>query len=140
MGTYEWENCPHCGRQLSDVRIGVASDTTIGQRVGKCPHCGGIFKTGKSEWAKKSALSKTGYFVRVAWWCLGAAIFGGIAGFIPVVIVMGMILKAPDDQMFHVGAIVAFVVGMFAVVRVFYLSRKEIKESLRRTRQNENPE
>ena len=36
MATYEWENCPYCGKQVSDVRIGAASDTTIGDGLGEC--------------------------------------------------------------------------------------------------------
>ena len=130
MGTYEWENCPYCGKRISDVRMGLASDTTIGPELAKCPHCGVVFKTGKSEWAKKSSLRKAGHFIRVVWWCIGAAIFGGGAGFIAVLVVMGMILKAPDDQMFSVGLIVAVVVGILAVAKVLYSSRREIKESL----------
>ena len=130
MGTYEWENCPYCGKRISDVRIGLASDTTIGAEFAKCPHCGGVLKTGKSEWAKKSHLGKTGYFIRVLWWCIGAAIFGGAAGFIAVLVIMGMILKAPDDQMFSVGLIVAVVVSILAVAKVLYSSRRQIKESL----------
>ena len=134
MGTYEWENCPHCGKRISDVRIGLASDTTIGPELAKCPHCSGVFKSGKSEWAKKSPLQKVAYFIRVVWWCIGAAIFGGGAGFIAVLVVMGMIFKAPDDQMFSVGLVVAVAVAVLAVAKVLYSSRRKIRESLKEMR------
>jgi glutaredoxin len=130
MGTYEWENCPYCKKRISDVRIGLASATTIGPEHAKCPHCGGVFKTDKSEWAKKSTFRKAGYFMRVVWWCIGAAILGGGGGFIAVLVIMGMVLKAPYDQIFSVGLIIAVVVGILAVAKVIYSSRREIKESL----------
>lgn len=133
MGTYEWENCPYCGKQISDIRIGLASDTTIGPELSGCPHCGSVFNTGKSEWAKKSTLSKIGYFMRVVWWCVGSAIFWGGIGFVSVLIVMGMILKAPDHQMFSVGLNVAVVVGILAVAKVLYSSIRAIKLSLGKT-------
>lgn len=132
MGYYEWNVCPYCGKRISDVRIGAASDTTIGPGVMKCPHCGGVFRTKKSEWAEKTPASKMGYSIRVVWWSIGAAIFGATLGFLGVMIVMGMIFKAQDNLIIPLGLIVGIAVGIYAVTRVINKSLMEVEESLKR--------
>jgi len=92
MATYEWETCPYCHKSVGDVRIGLASNTTIGREFMECPNCGETLKTGLSEWAQKTSLQKGGYALKIVWWCCGAVVFLGggtlsvrriIAGFRP---------------------------------------------------------
>ena len=56
MGHYEWDVCPYCNKRISDTRIGVASDTTIGPEVISCPFCTGFIRTEKSEWNNKTQM------------------------------------------------------------------------------------
>lgn len=136
MGTYEWENCPYCGKRIGDARIGVASDTTIGQEIAKCPHCDGVFKTGKTEWAEKSQIQKTGYFIRVAWWCLGAFVFGG-GGTIMAVsyffILTGKNKTTSFETILSYALPLGIIVAILLVLKVIWSSKHEIYNSIKRT-------
>ena len=137
MGTYEWENCPYCGKRISNVRIGVASDTTIGQGLAKCPHCDGVFKTGKTEWTEKSSIQKTGYFVRVAWWCLGAFLFGGFGTIMAVLfffILTGKNKTTSMETMLSYALPLGIIVAVLLVIKVIFSSKHEVDNSIKRTK------
>jgi len=134
MGHYEWDVCPNCRVHISSVRRGVASDTTIGPTHMVCPHCGSVLKTGKTEWIDKSAEERTGYYVRVVWWCLGAVIFGWVIGFLPVFFFLGAIMKKPDEMSLTAGMAVGVLTAVLAVIKVITAAKNEVKESMKRTR------
>lgn len=129
----EWDICPHCRKRVSEVREGLFSDTTIGPELTKCPHCGGIYKTRKSEWADKSESDKKAYHKRVIWWCVGAAFWMAFGAFIVTALIMWLIIKATLGQILLASSILAMIVGIFAVKLVLRNSQNEIKKSLERT-------
>jgi hypothetical protein len=129
----EWNICPHCRKRLSDVRMGMLSDTTIGPALATCPRCKGVYKTGKSEWAEKSKIGRVGYYIQVARWCIGTALVMTILCVVATLLIMGLALKASSTQMVWGGVIVAVVAGILAVAFVLYSARMEIKGSLERS-------
>jgi hypothetical protein len=130
----EWDTCPHCHKRLSDVRMGVASGTTIGPALATCPHCKGVYKTGKSEWADKSKAGRVGYYIQIARWCVGTALAMAALCVVVALLIMGFVLEFSANQMVWGGVIVAVVVAIIAVAIILDSSRREIKESLERTR------
>lgn len=136
MGVYEWDKCPYCGMTIGHVRRGVASDTTIGEPLEKCMNCGGIFKTGKSEWADKCSLSKIGYGIRVLWWCLGSFILATGAGFVITLFTMAAIFKLPDERTFPTALIIGLILGVISILFVINIARNEINDSKRKVSNN----
>jgi hypothetical protein len=138
----EWDICPHCRKRLSDVRMGILSDTTIGPALATCPRCKGIYKTGKSEWAEKSKIGKMGYYVRVARWCIGTALGVAALCVVATLLIMGLALKASSNQMVLGGVVVAVVVGILTLGFVLRSAQMEIKKSLERSQRvgRGNPE
>ena len=137
MGTYEWETCPHCGKRVSDVRRGIASDTTIGQDVATCPYCGGLFKTGKSEWHEKTTLQKIGYYIRVFWWCLGAFVFGGGGTVLVVLFVFvlsGKSKTTPMESMLSLALPIGIIVAVLLVIIIILSAKREIANSIKQTK------
>jgi len=141
MGVYEIDRCPYCGYTL-DVRRGVAQDTTIGQPVELCPKCKGKIKTSKTEWANKSPAERMAYFFRVAWWMFGAiALLGFGGGGIITTIITTMILKWETENhiydFFMIWAVLASLISFLCIIRIFFVVKAEIRESLNRTKVRE---
>jgi hypothetical protein len=87
VGIYEIERCPNCN-YLLDYRRGVASGTTIGPPIARCPKCQKPYRTNQSEWANKSPAERRAYHWRVAWWVSGAVILWGFGGSIILVVII----------------------------------------------------
>lgn len=133
MGHYEWDVCSNCGSRISETRMGIASDTTMGAGIMQCPHCGVTLRTGKTEWQHKSKLGKADYYARVIWWCIGAAFFGCWGTFLLGVIICRFFTKEVE-QFFSFIVPLALLGGVCAVGRTISVVRKEITDSLNRTR------
>ncbi len=127
----EWDVCPYCQNRVSEVRTTILN-TTIGPELATCPHCGGIYKTGKSEWANKSEDDKRAYHNRVIWWCIGSLSYMfGIFGI--AFLIMLLAVKASIGLTLLVSLTIALIVEIFLIRHVLHGSRMEIEESLERT-------
>lgn len=132
MATYEWETCPYCHKRIGNVRVGLASNTTIGPKLMACPNCGETLKTGLSEWAEKSSPQKLGYVLRIVWWCFGAVVFLGGGTFMILLLGEPAFLKISADQAAIYGSYLGGLVALLGVVRVLYVARGEVRGSLQR--------
>lgn len=128
----EWDTCPYCHKRLGDVRMGVASRNTLGPPLARCPHCSGVYKTGKSEWAAKSKKERAIYYILALRWCLGAALVAGVCGFGSILIMS--FANLAEGQANWIAAVVTTIVSAIGVAWALYSVRSEIKESLERTR------
>lgn len=137
MGYYEIDRCPYC-RSTLDIRRGAASDTTIGPPVEACPKCGGLFKTGRTEWANKTAFGRAAYRARVVWWVFGESmLFGCGGGGIITGVVAFIILKWKIDShvahLFAMWTVLAVGISALCVSRTIRIAKGEINDSLART-------
>lgn len=99
MGVYQWKTCPHCGVRITGVDRGAFASSPIGEPFYNCHTCSKLIATECREWAGMTSVQQQMYWLRVAWWCFGSAIFWGFGGMIVGMLACHFIFDTPfsDD-------------------------------------------
>ena len=93
---------------------------------------------GESRMADNSKIAKTGYNTRVAWWCLGAGLFGGFGSFMAVLFIAAVLIRGllgvqiPIETIFFIATVLGIIGAVVAIIMVAASSRREIHESMKR--------
>ena len=88
--------------------------------------------------ADNSKISKTGYYVKVAWWFLGAGLFGGFGSFMAVLFIFAVLIRGllgvqiPIETIFSIATVLGIIGAVAAIFMVVRSARREINESMKR--------
>ena len=93
---------------------------------------------GESRMADNSKRAITGYCIRVAWWCLGAGLFGGFGSFMAVLFIAAVLIRGllgmqiPIETIFSIATFLGIIGAVVAIIMAVASSRREIHGSTKR--------
>ena len=88
--------------------------------------------------AHNSKIAKTGYYARVACWCLGAGLFGGFGSFMTVLFIGAVLIRGslgvqlPIETIFSLAKGLGIIGAVAAITMVVLSARREIHDSMNR--------
>lgn len=88
--------------------------------------------------ADNSQIAKKDYYIRVAWWCVGAGLFGGFGSFMAVLFIAAVLIRGllgveiPIETIFSIATVLGIIGAAAAIIMVVLSARREIRESMKR--------
>ena len=117
--------CPHCGVSIG-TRSGLRNKLyDIGPSTMQCMKCGHLIKTGAKEWAEMPMSNKINIWAEVYLY------YGILIGPLFGVLAWGSVTEGLD-QSNSLGVLAAISVWILVILRVHFVHKREVEESLKR--------